>query len=116
MRKAKNFDIMMSSQGVDNTGSPIVWALIYVPEGINPQNIQINAADANPEVFSSLFEPNQHVIASGVISPGQDVRLFSPLARNLNSGDCVVLQFLGPSHTTAQSTNIVARVNYAISL
>lgn len=84
MRKIKNLTLRIVSQAP----VPIVFAVIYVPEGMAPPNLGLGAPDHN----YSLYEPNQNVIMSGVISYQSAQTTFkSYLARNLNSGDSIVL-------------------------
>lgn len=98
-RKVKNFTIKITSQF---SNAPILGALIYVPEGTTPSNLSIMAAN------QSMYEPNQNVIASFIIPPSCNrdangavsqvlsnptTTVSSRLARNLSSGDSIVLLF-----------------------
>lgn len=113
-RKAKNFDVSITTAG---TQTPIVAALVYVPQGTT-------AGDVNMEAFTgdsvvSLYEPNQNVIGQFVIPATfagntQTVTRFKTrLARNLDSGDMIVLVF-GNATQIPEGAQIVGTVNYAI--
>ena len=83
-RKVKNFSI----QFVSDAQAPycnVVWALVYVPEGYTP--------NAVTHSNGSLYEPNQNVIAAGVLNDLTSAtnRVFTPMSRNLNSGDRIYL-------------------------
>ena len=80
MRKAKNFTISWTA----DQDRPILFALLYLPEGHS-------AAVLNTTSAVSLYEPNQHVMLSGVFEKGQQNRFSTKLGRNLNSGDSIVL-------------------------
>lgn len=133
-RKVKNFTLNISAIGNE---SSIVGALVYVPQGTTPGNLSVTSSSA------SLYEPNQNVIATFLIPPTCDrapngvlitasqpatIRLSNKLARNLSSGDMIVLVFASPDGVNAgDGTNtseatgfsndplvINATVNYAI--
>ena len=106
MRKVKHVRISLSStqQGAE-LWEDIAWALVYVPEGYQP-----NTLDGRNE--HSLYEPNQFVMASGFNDPrAGPIRITSPISRNLNSGDQIVL-VVG----TTQATSVAGLVEYAITL
>lgn len=135
-RKVKNFTIKVTTK---NSNSPIYGALVYVPEGTTPGDLGTNSR------YKSLYEPNQNVICSFIIPPNcnrieedgnyfvydsqssQLINVTSRLARNLSSGDMIVLLFSnsmalysGPgTHTDDNGrvdakTEIYGSVNYAI--
>ena len=96
-RKVKNFTLKIGARGNE---SPIIGALVYCPEGTLPSNLSTQLAS------QSLYEPNQNVIMTFIIQPSCDrdaegyvTTMFTPpsvtvsnrLARNLSSGDSVVL-------------------------
>lgn len=88
MRKAKNFtcyvNVASATPAAAVPSLPYVWALVYVPAG--------TTADYPSVTNISLYEPNQFVIACGSGDlANQALRVFSPLARNLNSGDKIAL-------------------------
>lgn len=135
-RKVKNFTIKVTGQ---NLNTAIYGALVYVPEGTTPSNLGTNSQ------YKSLYEPNQNVITQFVIPPNcnrttttphylinvqspQIINVTNRLARNLSSGDMIVLLFSnsGPLYagdgTHVNSTTgltdapaeIYGSVNYAI--
>lgn len=135
-RKVKNFTIKVTAQNIDTA---VYGALVYVPEGTTPSNLGTNSQ------YKSLYEPNQNVIAQFVIPPNCNRTTTTPhylinvqapsiinvnnrLARNLSSGDMIVLLFSnsGPLHggdgthvnettgLTDAPAQIYGSVNYAI--
>jgi len=103
MRKVKHITVSLSKHADD--AYPFFWAIVYVPEGYN----------ANPIGPSNgpLYEPNQFVMACGVIDPGAGpIRIRSPISRNLNSGDAISLVIA----TNTVRTSYVGVVSYAITL
>ena len=107
VRKVKNFTIYVPN--IASGGA--VWALVYVPQGLD-QNAGLNIATSGNAV--SLYEPNQNVIACGcLMNHGQIVR--SRLARNLGSGDSIVLVMkLAEALTGAEPLKWLFSVSYAI--
>lgn len=118
MRKVKHMQVSVCLQhnaaaGPVAGGSPILWALVYVPQGqstVNP-----------PATSGSIYEPNQFVIASGIAdADAGPIRINTPLARNLNSGDGIYLTYRllnGVAVYTADSNaTILTMVRYAITL
>lgn len=106
MRKVKHLTVTMSSEADTTTG--LYWALVYVPEGYNPNNLSLTGG-------SSLYEPNQNVMACGVMDfSAGPCRIHSRLSRNLNSGDRIVL-VVASTNTTA-ALNVACVISYAISL
>jgi len=107
MRKVKHLRVSLSPslQSGENV-SDIVWALVFVPEGYQP-----NLLDGTNQ--HSLYEPNQFVMAAGQVDPSAGpVRISSPISRNLNSGDQIVL-IVG---TTVPSVLTHGVVEYAVTL
>ena len=79
------------------------WALVYVPQGTSAGNIN---------VITSATNPNQFVMNCGVVdADAGPIRFSSPLARNLNDGDAIVL-LMRP----LADASVVGTVRYAISL
>lgn len=116
MRKAKNFTCIVNIASAVPTAEvpslPYVWALVYVPAGTTASYPSVDQ--------SSLYEPNQFVIAcgSGDLS-SQALRVFSPLARNLNSGDKIQLVIRLPFAAAINNKGNVALqtlCRYAITL
>ena len=93
-----------------------LWALVYVPDGlpIGRLNVAGSQADSMP---GALYEPQQFIIASGVYtSQGSSgasapLRVWSPLARNLNPGDGVFLVW--QTLTSASSIPTIITINYS---
>ena len=113
-RKAKNFDISITTAG---TETPIVAALVYVPQGTYAGDMNVAAFTGDSVV--SLYEPNQNVIGQFVIPATFDnttqtvTRFKTRLSRNLDSGDQIVLLF-GNADQIPQDAAICGTVNYAI--
>lgn len=116
-RKCKNFTLKLGILGF--TGSTkfpgFYWVLAFVPQGVDPSLIQTAAQSASAAV--SLYEPNQNVIMSGVITDSQTHTYKTRLARNLNSGDEIALIVLVQNHDTANPITVewASTINYAIS-
>nr|WEY08166.1 hypothetical protein [Po-Circo-like virus] len=123
VRKCKNFELSLtgspfypSAEGQEPLQIPIFYALVYVPQGTEPSQINIGA----PEAAASLYEPNQNVIMAGVW-PGDLTAPFvkkTRLARNLNSGDSIQLILSSPpfdSAGVAYEKMVAVTLNYAIS-
>lgn len=118
VRKCKNFELSLTgtpfASGDTIAHAPMFFALVYVPQGTEPSQISIG----NPEAAASLYEPNQNVIMSGVW-PSDLTAPFvkkTRLARNLNSGDRIVLVMASPPFGEgAFEKNIAVTLNYAIS-
>lgn len=108
VRKVKNFRITIAT----DIGVPCAWAVVYVPEGLSPSVMSIGTAN----MPASLYEPNQNVIMSGILSaqPGNAQVYSTRLARILNSGDKIVFLFK-PVTDPGQGHSIVVNLNYAIA-
>lgn len=119
MRKAKNFTLKIACA----SPQPILWALVYVPQGQNPSNIGIGTSQAPV----ALYEPNQNVIMAGTLSMTltpeggtASSTAYNPqisrtrLARNLNSGDAIYLVLKGAASNSFVSA-ISVMLNYAIT-
>ena len=92
--KVKNFRINV----VFASSVSVLWALVYVPEGMPIGTLNTTSyVPSNVSIAVSLYEPQQFLIASGVYSSAAvnsganagPLRVWSPLARNLNPGDGV---------------------------
>ena len=111
-RKAKHFELTFSVADIDD---PIAYALVFVPEGYTANAIRVPA----PNYYMTLYEPAQYVISQGVLDfSGGPCRIRTPLSRNLNSGDKIVLILAVPSAETSEavSINMYATVKYAITM
>ena len=113
-RKAKNFDLTLTTKGLN---APLLGCLVYVPQGTLASAITSSSAGLGD--VKSLYEPNQNVImqfmvpANGSADAPQITKVRTRLARNLDSGDSIVLIFC-PLETLADTVYIAATVNYAI--
>ena len=88
MRKVKHLTVSLATNG---TGGSTVgyWALVYVPQGTSPNTLTLTG--------SSMYEPNQFVLNCGTFdTDAGPVRFHSPVSRNLNSGDKIVLIIANP--------------------
>ena len=80
----------------------VLWALVYVPDGLPIGKINV-AGTLGDSVPGALYEPQQFIIASGVYtSQGSSgasapLRVWTPLARNLQSGRRGVPRLAGPN-------------------
>lgn len=112
-RKAKNFTLSI----VSDSNIPFLFALVFVPEGTDPSSLtQGDVIDNNYLITTSIYNPNQNVIMSGLFGGAHSSceRFKTRLARNLNSGDQIVLVF--KALTEAEGNAVVnAVLNYAIS-
>ena len=123
-RKCKNFTLrlhfseplILDSSGVPTGNlytSPILFALVYVPEGTSPTPPAIGTVNA-----ASLYEPNQNVILSGLVDTHQVYSFKTRLARNLNSGDSIVIIASNVANAASQQKitfSLCATCNYAIA-
>ena len=112
MRKVKHLTMTFANYrtGSDQDAYPIFYALVYCPQGYDPNNLNLPTLNT----AFNLYEPNQFVLSSGVLDfSGGPLRIRTPLARNLNSGDKIVM-CLGTTNTSNQ--RIYGEVKYAITL
>lgn len=112
-RKTKNFSLSL----VSDSQIPFLFALVFVPEGTTPGNLnQGSTVDEGVLIPTSIYEPNQNVIMSGLFGgPNSTCEKFKTrLARNLNAGDQIflIIKSLVDGEGTA-SVNAV--LNYVIS-
>ena len=94
----------------------VLWALVYVLDGLPIGKINV-AGTLGDSVPGALYEPQQFIITSGVYtSQGSSgasapLRVWTPLARNLNPGDGVFLVW--QALTSASSIPTVITLNYS---
>jgi hypothetical protein len=116
VRKLKNPTLRIAMTA-PNPQWPILWALVYVPQGFPAAALKLDYGGVNAEP-PSLFEPNQNLIMSGVMpSTGSDepITYRSRLARNLNSGDSIHLLVRAISgDIDIDSVAFVYHLNFAI--
>jgi len=106
MRKVKHLTVNLAVNGATD----IFWALVFVPEGYNP-NALFPAGTVNG---SAMYEPNQYVMNCGVVDPNAGpTRFTSRISRNLNSGDRIYL-VIGATSTGGPFINGIVR--YAVTL
>lgn len=79
-RKVKRFVLNMALPPTSNL--LFWWALVYVPEGTEP---------SKPSLTGEGYQPSQFVIAQGMLASSSPVRINSPMSRNLNQNDQVML-------------------------
>ena len=112
--KVKNFRLNI----VFGSSVSVLWALVYVPEGMPIGTLSYGQTSA-ANVPTSLYEPQQFLIASGLYSSAAvnsganagPLRVWSPLARNLNPGDGVFL--IWRSLENVQGVETFITISYA---
>ena len=108
MRKVKHIMCNLTTTALTtdtDSANPLYWAIVYVPQGTIVGALNLN---------NSLYEPNQYVMNCGVVDPSAGpIRFSSPISRNLNSGDSIVL-VIGKFYNLAAVYSGV--VKYAITL
>jgi hypothetical protein len=109
MRKVKHLAINLTPLPED-AGAQIWWALVYVPQGTQPNSIELSGAST----MKSMYEPNQFVMNCGIVDPtAGPIRFSSPISRNLNDGDAI---YLIVRHTLGGGMDIRGTCRYAITL
>ena len=69
---------------------------------------------ATTAALSDMYEPNQYVMNCGIVDPtAGPIRFSSPISRNLNNGDAIVLLV---RHTLGGNMDIRGTCRYAITL
>ena len=108
MRKVKHLTVSLASSEGGEGDAYSYWCLVYVPQGTAPNLMNITGT-------TGMYEPNQFVMNCGVadFSAGP-VRFRSPISRNLNSGDKIVLIMSNPASASTKTYHYV--VKYAITL
>ena len=87
-----------------HTFNGIYWALVFVPEGYAANALNLNG---------SMYEPNQNILCAGIWDPtAGNLRVHSPVSRNLNSGDTIHLLLKCDTDT---AVGVGVFVQYAIS-
>ena len=110
MRKVKHLTVNLTPLGPEGESGPIWWALVYVPQGTTAGSITL----ASTAALSDMYEPNQFVMNCGIVDPtAGPIRFSSPISRNLNNGDAIVLLV---RHTLGGSMDIRGTCRYAITL
>ena len=85
------------------TGAGILlWALVYVPNGSQPSQLQLGSS-------TPYYEPSNNLISQGIIADRPSNPLFIRYQRNLNEGDQIVL-LVRPS----QASQVYGTIGYSI--
>jgi len=108
MRKIKHLTVSLTTE--QDLGA-FYWAIVYVPQGTAPADINVGSTGLTP-----MYEPNQFVMNCGVVEANAGpIRFHSPISRNLNDGDAIYL--LVKNTKAAEGTvNFSSCTRYAISL
>ena len=108
IRTVGNFTITVPVSGAQTV--EFYWALIYVPQGQTANPMFANGGTLD----SSLYEPNQYVLASGISdSTAGPIRIRSRMMRKLHSGDFISL-LIGTPGVITNTTPFRALVSYSI--
>lgn len=105
VRQATRFTITLTNKADgDYQMHSIFWALVYIPEGAVTSALF-------PGDGTSLFQPSNYVLASGVNDPnGGPIRISTRIKKNLNANDQIYLL----TATQATAADFVGLVRYAI--
>ena len=110
MRKVKHITVNLTPLGPEGESTAIWWALVYVPQGTTAGSITL----ASTAALTDMYEPNQFVMNCGIADPDAGpIRFSSPISRNLNNGDVIVLLV---RHSLGSSIEIRGTCRYAITL
>ena len=110
MRKIKHLTISMCNPAASNENLALIYNIVYVPQGYNPQTLRF----PNNGYAQNNYSANQFVMSSGVIDfSAGPTRIHSRLSRNLNSGDRIIMILASPNGT---GSSILGQVSYAITL
>ena len=72
-----------------------------------------NCRHSTTAALSDMYEPNQYVMNCGIVDPtAGPIRFSSPISRNLNNGDAIVLLV---RHTLGGNMDIRGTCRYAIT-
>jgi hypothetical protein len=90
-----------------------LWALVFAPEGTLRKTPNMSVF---PNVAISFYEPNQSVIATGMLQYDQPLHYRTQFARNLQPGDAIWFVF-GPPETIPVGDVVVVNVtiNFAVT-
>ena len=112
-RTFKHLTIQMMADSTNYTTSiSVAWGLVRIREGTTIGGLNVLPSTAS--AFNSLFEPNEDLLASGIINSDDaaTTRLRVPYAFSLDSGNRVVL-LIAPLTTTNQELIFSAFLRYA---
>jgi hypothetical protein len=76
----------MTSETNDLIEFPMLWALVYVPEGMEPGQLNAAIGPPFPTTAVSLYERNQRVTCTGIALRYRPSVVRTVTGRNLNSG------------------------------
>ena len=94
-----NFKLDVGEESA-NTYWPVAYALVYVPEGYNVNNLTF------PAVSDDLYNPTKMVIISGVCnSSGNEDHKSSRYSRKCSPGDRIALIMISTRPSGTQPTN-----------
>lgn len=114
MRKCKNFELKINMESVEAApeANTICYALVYVPENTDPNDLVYGTTNA-----ANLYQPSQNIIMSGFAKPGLNYVNINRtrLARNLNSGDSIQLLIKPTRAVTSGKYLVNATLNFAIT-
>ena len=83
-RTIKHLTVSLSESTLGDH-SAFWWALVFVPEGYQP-----NTLFASSGLEGSVYEPNQFVLNCGYVDPtAGPIRIASRISKNLQSGDSI---------------------------
>ena len=99
----------------------VFWALVYVPEGMPIGTLNVTTATPGQGQAPALYEPQQFLLASGLYanttasvgggSAGAPLKVWTPLARNLNPGDGIF--FIWRASPEAANGQALMTISYA---
>lgn len=93
--------------GYNDTIRPVYWALVYIPEGAVTSSLFPNQ--------TTLFNPSNYVLASGVSDPTSGpIRISSRLRKNLNASDRIYLLTATNKNNATDLVVLNGLVRYAI--
>ena len=110
MRKVKHLTVTLANTASD--ANLLFYSIVYVPEGYEAQPLQFPA----PDHAISNYKANQFVMSSGAVDfSAGPTRIRTPLSRNLNSGDNI-LMILATNTGASANLQIIGQITYAITL
>lgn len=122
VRKVKNFVISVGAAAPEASCTVLFrWLLVYLPQRTSTSNetMNTNSAESAAADMVQIYEPNQHIIASGTGVGDQGIRVRTSLARNLMNGDQIILMInynpvtYEPS-SSSLNVNFIINVQYAL--
>ena len=103
VRQVARMTISLTATNSNADALPFFWAIVYIPEGATTSGLFPNS--------TTLFEPSNYVLASGVSDPNAGpIRISSRLRKNLNAGDQIYLY----TASTQSAPTYTGLVRYAI--